>query len=182
MSRENASVAIAFFCFSENLAFVKYLWLWFVLAKTQITRELHFEHIQLRIIFVATFPLPYWNFGNKIRFCFKKQLCFFLVPEWIFFYVKVIQSNSYSRPKTYFKGIVEEGGSFLHLTDLHLLCHVFFMLILGKFYMCKKRNNNNFLKGFVKIKASNIKNTWHRAALNSSGLSLALSKYMEKCV
>lgn len=76
---------IYFFCFSENLAIVKYLWFWFVLAKAQITTELHFEHIQLRIIFVATFPLPYWNFGNKIRFCFKNQLCFFLVPEWIFF-------------------------------------------------------------------------------------------------
>lgn len=71
MSRENASVAVAiFFCFSKNLAFIKYLRFWFVLAKAQITRELHFEHIQLRIIFVATFPLPYWFFGTKIRFFF----------------------------------------------------------------------------------------------------------------
>lgn len=136
-----------FFCFSENLAFVKYLWFWFVLAKTQITRELNFEHIQLRIIFVATFPLPYWNFGNKIRFCFKNQLCFFIVPKWIFFYVKVIQSNTYNRPKTYFKHTMEERGSFLHLTDPGLLCHVFFLFWSWVSFACAK-NNNNFLTGF----------------------------------
>lgn len=68
------------------MAFIKYLRFWFVLAKAQITRELHFEHIQLRIIFVATFPLPYWFFGTKIRFFFRREKSMFLLGAKVHFF------------------------------------------------------------------------------------------------